>query len=186
MAQSGMSAVLWTGAPVVASATTGLGGRSLIEAHVHSLRRAHVRDIAIVQPVAEGALSDRLSDVQLVLMPHGWFTPFDALVMGLFAVDRRPVLIMPADHDVISPETLMQLMREAVTPQVTHALIPTFHGERGYPVILFPEGVDALVREAAKPQGRHQLSELLDQWTSGVRNLAVSDQRVTQEYAART
>jgi CTP:molybdopterin cytidylyltransferase MocA len=185
MSLSGLSAVLWCEAKDFARAPHGLGGTTLLEAHVQSLRRAHIRDIAVVQPAAEATPGDRLGDVQLILMPHGWFTPFDALVMGLFAIDRRPVLIMPADHDVVADGTLDRLIAEATRAHATHALIPTFNGQRGYPVVLFPAGVEALVREAANPNGHRQLDTLLDHWSGGVRDFPVTDHAVTQDFAAQ-
>jgi CTP:molybdopterin cytidylyltransferase MocA len=156
-----------------------------VELHVDALKRAGVDQIALVTGAGGNSAAARMKDVRVVLHSGAWNSSFDEIVLGLFALERAPVLVLPANHELISDETLRLLVSEAQAETASHAVVP-FHGERpGYPVVLFQAGVDAAIREAALPYGVHQLDALLQSWRDGVRTLPVTDESVTEELTAR-
>jgi CTP:molybdopterin cytidylyltransferase MocA len=184
MTSTKLGAVIMASNPGAEPWASTLGGRSTLEEHVASLRRAHIGDIAVIQPLDAPALPPRLGGLHLILQPPEWSGAFSALVLGLFAIERETVLIIPADHEVIADQTMRQIVLEARHGRVSHALVPTFHQRRGYPVVLFRAGIEAIVREAARPCGARQLESLLDLWSTNVCALAVTDDAVTHEFIA--
>jgi len=97
---------------------------SLLEAHVQAFRRAHVDDIAIVRPARDAEPSSKLGRVQLVLHSSAWKDAFDEIVLGLFALGRGPVLVLPFAHSPVSEETLEVIFRTAAKGSATHAIVP--------------------------------------------------------------
>jgi CTP:molybdopterin cytidylyltransferase MocA len=158
---------------------------SPLTAHIDSLRRAGIDTIALVASTGAGAAVGKLAQVRVVLHSGLWNSPFDEIVLGLFALERAPVLVMPVDHEVISDETLSLLVHEAARSTTSHAIVPFHHERSGYPVVLFQSGVDAVVREAANPNGMRRLDQLIRSWQSGVQSLPVADETVTSELLAR-
>jgi CTP:molybdopterin cytidylyltransferase MocA len=102
--------------------------------------------------------------------------------MGLFALNRTPVLVLPVENDLVGDDTLEVLVEEALDEAATHAVVPRHANVFGYPVVLFAGGVDAVVRDASDPHGSHLLERLLTRWAHGVRPLDVVDDAVARTY----
>lgn len=159
-----------------------IGGHTLVEEHVQAFRQAGVRDIAVVRQASARELPRRVGNVRVVLQPRENATTFDSLVLGLFALDRAPVLVLPVDSDLIGDDTLAMLVERAKVDASIHAFAPRFGGRRGHPVLLYRAGVNAIVRDAGDPEGVHQLDLLLDRWTGGVATVDVTDDAVTRDF----
>jgi CTP:molybdopterin cytidylyltransferase MocA len=163
-------------------AMLAIGGHTLIEEHVASFRRAGINDIAVVRRTDAAELPASVGNVRVVLQPQDDATMFDSLVLGLFALDRAPVLVLPVDNDLLGEDTVDLLVAEAMDETATHAVVPRYGDRHGHPVVLFREGVDAIVRDAAAHRGAHRLDKLLDEWSGGVRPLDVTDDAVTRDF----
>lgn len=159
-----------------------LGAHSLVEEHVAAFRRAGVVDITVVRRVDAVDLPLGCGNVRVVLQPEPDASMFDSLVLGLFAVNRQPVLVLPVDNDLVGEDTLEMLVEEAWDAAASHAVVPRYGDRHGHPVVLFRGGVDALVRDAADPAGLHRLDRNLARWGLGVRPLDVSDDAVTRDF----
>ena len=155
----------------------------LVQAHLRSLRRAGVADIAVVQSPSE--LWPSLSGVQLVMQFSAWNDPFDALVLGAFAVNPRSLIVLPAENDLVDDATMVRLVGESLSPRDSYAVAPIFKQRRGYPVLLFRKGIEAVVNEAAQPAGKRYLEALLVRWGTGVRLLQVQDDAVMYRFGAQ-
>src|SRR3954468_15471463 len=137
---SGPSAVLFGTHRV--SVTTGrplFGDASLIAAHVAALRSAGVGQIALVAGAGSGSAAAREKDVRVVLHSGAWNSAFDEIVLGLFALEAAPVLVLPVEHEVVSVATLEQLVGEAESATASHAVVPVHGVQTGYPIVLFRE-----------------------------------------------
>jgi len=170
---------------------SGVSGQGLfsdyspIGLHVAALKRAGCDQVALVGSTGSSSAASRLKDVRVVLHSGAWDSPFDEIVLGLFALERSPVLILPVDHQIISDHTLALLMAEAENGAASHAIVP-FHGQRsGYPIVLFRTGIEAVIREAGKPSGLRRFDAVLQSWKEGVRVLSVADDTVAGEFVAR-
>ena len=159
-----------------------IGGHTLVEEHVEAFRRAGVQDIAVVRRAGARDLPRRVGAVHVVLQPREDASMFDSLVLGLFALDRAPALVLPVDNDLVGDDTLAMLVEQAQGESATHALVPRYAGHRGHPVLLYRTGVDAVVRDAGDPEGVHRLDLLLDRWTGGVATVDVTDDAVTRDF----
>jgi CTP:molybdopterin cytidylyltransferase MocA len=170
------------GALVFASIPGSRPNADRVQAHVRSLRRAGVTDIAVVQPPSE--VRPSLSGVQLVMQLEAWNDPFDALVLGAFAVNTDALIVLPAENDLLSDATMKRLVGETLAPRDSFAVAPIFKQRRGYPVVLFRKGIEAVVNEASQPNGKRYLEALLVRWGAGLRLLAVPDDAVTYRFGA--
>lgn len=159
-----------------------IGSHTLVEEHVQAFRQAGVNDIAVVRRAGAHDLPRRVGDVRVVLQPRQDATMFDSLVLGLFALERAPVLVLPVDNDLIGDDTLAMLVERAREDSATHALTPRFGGHRGHPVVLYRAGINAVVRDAGDPEGVHRLDLLLDRWTGGVATIDVTDDAVVRDF----
>lgn len=183
---SGPSAVLFGTHRI--SVTTGrplFGDSSLIGAHVAALRRAGVEQIALVAGSGSGTAAAKEKDVRVVLHSGAWNSAFDEIVLGLFALDTAPVLVLPIEHEVVGDETLAQLVGEAESGTASHAVVPVHGLQTGYPIVLFRAGVDAIIKEAANPSGQRRFDAIIQSWRDGVRSLTVADDTVLNELSAR-
>src|SRR5580704_7775073 len=88
------------------TAHSSLIDSSPLAGHVAALKRAGVDQIALVVSAGTGGAASRLKDVRIVLHSGAWNSPFDEIVLGLFALERAPVLLLPVDHEVVSDDIL--------------------------------------------------------------------------------
>lgn len=167
------------------AALARVGARTLVEAHVLSFRRVGVRDIAVVWHAQADELPAGCGNVRVVLHPESDASMFDALVLGLFALDRVPVLVLPVANDLVDDDTLEMLADEARDVPQASAVVPRFGDRHGHPVALLRAGVDWVVRDALAKDGVHRLDRLLGHWP-GVRPLDVSDEGVARSFPGVT
>jgi hypothetical protein len=170
-------AVLFGTQSLAVAGAAALHETASLTAQVAALKRAGVDQIALVISAGTKSAATRLKDVRIVLHSGAWNSAFDEIVLGLFALERAPVLLLPADYETLSDETLAVIMAEANEETASHALVPFRDGRSSFPVVLFKAGVEAAIREAARPHGIHRLESLIDSWRDGVRTLAVARQQ---------
>ena len=171
--------ILSASAEAKEASLTRLGARTLIEAHVAAFRRAQLTEIAVVWRGDGHELPAGCGNVRVVLQPEADATAFDSLVLGLFALDRAPVLVLPSATDLVDDDTLEMLVAEAHDVPHAFAIVPRFGDRHGHPVALLRAGVEAVVRDAAQRPGLHRLDRLLASWPS-VRPLDVCDEAVAR------
>lgn len=159
-----------------------LGARTLVEEHVGLLRRGGVGLVAVVRRREATTLPSGVGAVHLVLQPREEATQFDSLVLGLFAVERAPVVVLPVDNDLVDDDTLARLLEEARQAPAKRAVVAYFDGHPGHPVVLLRDGVDAVIRDAGDPHGVHRLDHLLEKWGDAVVRCAVDDDAVTRDF----
>jgi CTP:molybdopterin cytidylyltransferase MocA len=159
-----------------------LGPRTLVEEHVATLRRAGVGPIAVLRRRDAATLPAGVGAVNVVLQPREEATQFDSLVLGLFALGRAPVVVLPVDNDLLRDDTLSRALDAARRAEGHRAIVPQFGGKSGHPVVLLRPGVDAVIRDADDPHGVHRLDHLLARWAEAVVPCAVDDDAVVRDF----
>ncbi len=154
---------------------------TLLEAHVGALRRAQVAEIAIAWAGEAHEVPPGCGSVTVVLQPDWRATMFDSLVLGLFALGRGPVLVLPSTNDLVDDDTLEILVAETQDAPDAMAIVPRYGDQHGHPVALSWEAIEAVVRDAVDPHGIHRLDRLLAHWPR-VRPVDVSDEAVTRTF----
>lgn len=160
------------GVPSAGALVLALGsdacGETLIEEHVEALRRVGLHDVTVVRRAGAPALPDSLGSVRVVLMPAAWDSAHEALVVGLFAAGRAPLLVLPLELELIDDDTLEQLVSAGRQARSAHAVVPVGSDERGRPFVLTARGIEAIVRDAVDRRGVHSLEALLAQWSASL------------------
>jgi len=136
----------------------------VLRQRIDALHLAGFEEVAVVASSGGSSLAG-LPGVRVVLHSGAWKSAFDEIVLGLFALDRDPVLVLPATHDALDDDFLAKLALEAARGSKARALVFERAG-RGTPILLFRAGIDAIVREAANPQGMRALDQILRSWAS--------------------
>lgn len=176
------------------AALSRVGGRTLLERHVDAFRAAGLRDIAVVRRAGVAAVASSPGNVKLVLPAEERANDFDALVLGLFALEPGPVIVQPVVNEVVSVETIALLAslvshEEAVPGEARGeygadrrdallAVVPRHRGRPGHPVALTREGIERVVLDRASQEGLHDLESLLKAWGAGVGTVEVDDESV--------
>lgn len=158
-----------------------LGSRTHVEEHVTALRRAGIDHIAIVRHADDPPLPAEVGGVKVVLQPEREADSFDSLVLGLFALDASPVLVLPVRNEVLGEQTLSLLARRSVEGGPAPALVPRFGGRTGHPTVLLKTGIEQVVLDAVDPDGRHDLDPLLESWSTQLKTVDVDDDAVVTE-----
>lgn len=159
-----------------------IGHHTLIEEHIDAFRRAGVKTIAVVRRDVTPLLPNGVGPVQVVVQLRDDASAFDSLVLGIFALPRSPTFVLSADNDLLGDDTLELLVEAVGSEQRPKAVAPRFQGRPGWPVLLFPEAIDAIVRDAVDPDGIHNLDRLLNRMRGGVQYLDVVDDAVVREF----
>lgn len=164
------------GVPSAGALVLALGSDAArLEDHVEALRRAGLHDVTVVRRADAPALPDSLESVRVVLMPVAWGSPHEALVAGLFAAGRAPLLVLPGELDVVDDDTLEQLVRAGRQARAAYAVVPVASDRRSPPFVLTARGIEAIVRDAVDRQGVHSLDALLAQWSASLVELRGAD-----------
>lgn len=113
-----------------------LGGSTLIERTIRTLKQAGAAPVLVVTGHNSAALEDRLSGKEVLLVKNEAFAQTDMLAslkLGLSALpegwDR--VFLGPADSPLASPDTLKRML---ATP--ARAVCPLCGGRKGRPLLL--------------------------------------------------
>lgn len=159
-----------------------LGPRTLVEEHIDAFRRAGIHEVAVVRRAGAADLPRRIGDVRVVMQPRDDASVFDSLVLGLFALERWPVLVLPVDNDLVGDDTLETLVGLARNERSLTAAVPRFEARNGHPVVLFRDAIDGVIRDASDPEGLHQLDQLLLRWAPRVKTVDVTDDAVTRDF----
>jgi molybdenum cofactor cytidylyltransferase len=115
-------------------------GRTFLEANVQMLRAAGLERIAVVlgYHAEEIQRAVDLRGIQVVINPNyrqGQTSSLQAGLRALEKYDPEAVLLCLVDHPAVSAEVVKRLLanfRESGAP----AVVPTFQGHRGHPVLL--------------------------------------------------
>lgn len=117
-------------------------GKSFLESCRGVLMAAGAHPIVATLP--PGTNDPRLDGLATLALPSGGLDMFDSLVFGLSCLveysDWRVVTILPVDHPLVSPHTVITLSRTTA-----RAAIPSFNGKHGHPVCLARSVAEAIV-----------------------------------------
>ena len=117
-------------------------GRIFLVACAETLHTAGSRStIATVPP---GTDQTAIGALSVVALPRPGLDMFASLVTGLSHLmvhaNWRTVVVLPVDHPLVSPETIVALANEPA-----RAAIPSFNGKHGHPVCLARSVAESLV-----------------------------------------
>ncbi len=117
-------------------------GRSFLETCFGVLQAAGARPIVATLPPGTG--DPGISGLASVTLPSGGLDMFDSLVVGLGCLVEylgwRVVTILPVDHPLVSPHTVI-----ALSNTTARAAIPSFNGKHGHPVCVTRSVVESIV-----------------------------------------
>lgn len=114
-----------------------VGGRSMIQRVVDTLRQAGVEHIVVVTGYRAETLQKHLAPLGVVCAHNADFARthmYDSLKVGLAALPRpcERILVFPVDIPLVSPKTVAALLAvDATTP-----VCPTHKGRKGHPLLL--------------------------------------------------
>lgn len=110
-----------------------LGGRTLIERTVASLRDGGVSEIVLVVGPETGPLLDE-PDVRVALNADPSPGMFSSLQAGLRSVRADALVVLPGDMPFVLPSTVRSLLQAfEARPGI---ISPRYRGKRGHPVVL--------------------------------------------------
>jgi molybdenum cofactor cytidylyltransferase len=128
------------------------GDKTVIESCVDNLRAGGVAEIVVVLGHRAEALREQLSEASIAFATNpNPDSPMSAsIVLGVNALrDTAPaVLIMPADHPAIHPETIEQLIEK--WRGGAQLIQPEFQGKGGHPVLIDLSYRDELISLASQ------------------------------------
>jgi CTP:molybdopterin cytidylyltransferase MocA len=122
-----------------------LGGRAVLEWVVAALRAASVEHVLVVLGPGARELDAlaRNAGAQTVLLDQDTADMRATIMLGLrwLAQTCRPqakdrLLLIPADHPMLEPEIVQQLLTARAATADRSIVVPTFEGARGHPVLL--------------------------------------------------
>ena len=132
------------------------GGRTFLERVCATLARGGCTPVLVVlrDPGSpEGALARRVG-ARVVVNPDPDEGPVTSIRHALHALPAsvRGIAVLPVDHPLVEAATVEELLAAFDADATAAALVPTYHGRRGHPVVLrstlFPE-----VMEDELPEG---------------------------------
>ena len=156
-------------------------GRTFVERVVATLARGGCTPVLVVlrDPSApEGELARRVG-ARVIANPAPDEGPVTSVRCALSALPRATagIAVLPVDHPLVEPGTVEELLAAFDAHESAAALIPTYGGRRGHPVVLrsslFPE-----VMEEELPEG---LRTVLRRDPARVREVPVSDPGVVAD-----
>ena len=114
--------------------------RTFLETIVSTMHEGGIERVAVVlgHHSEEIRRAVVLRRAEIVVNPHYQLGQTNSLKEGLAALDRpevEGVLVCLVDHPAVSAETI-RAMSEAFRPPLPSAIIPTFRGQRGHPVLI--------------------------------------------------
>ena len=119
-------------------------GKSFLESCFKTLRSAGAHPIVATLP--PGTNDPGLTDLTTVVLQTSGLDMFASLVTGLGRLVEFPnwhvVAILPVDHPLVSPKTVVALSEATAT-----AAIPSFNGKHGHPVCVARSIVESIVDE---------------------------------------
>lgn len=139
---------------------------TVIDQTLRAWRRSQISRVVIVVRPDDEALRQAVAahDVELVVPPTAPAEMKDSIRLAIEHLrqtaspdDQDAWLLAPADMPWISP-TVIDLLLERHQPAEPRILIPTYHGERGHPV-LFPWSVAREVPHLQSHEGVNRLRE---------------------------
>lgn len=116
-----------------AKLSTDVGGATLIERTVASLRDAAIDDIVLVVGPQTGALVDA-PDVRVRVNPDPARGMFSSLQAGVDELVADAILVLPGDMPFVRPATIRSLVQ--VFEARGGIVSPRHNGKRGHPVVL--------------------------------------------------
>ena len=153
-----------------------LGAKPAVRHAVDALRNAGVPDIIVVCGAGREQYEQALAGTgaELVSNEQEGSEMADSVRAGLRSLEARRdvtgLLVLPADHPLVCPETVSGLV-ELHHREPTAIVIPTFEGRRGHPT-LFPLPV------AKEIHARESLRDIVRQAPGRVRTVDVRDEGV--------
>lgn len=161
--------------------TLPLGDRTVIEHVITALRAGGIGTVAVIVG-HHGVELDRLADAagaRVLIVTEPTPDMRSTVEQGLQWIENRfgpkpndPWLLIPADHPVLDPELVRQVMAAGTIEQ--SIVVPTFNGKRGHPT-RFAWKHAAAIRALPPDRG---INELLRTHAAEVRELPVADDRV--------
>ena len=130
-------------------------GGSFLDACEMTLREAGASPIVATLPPATE--DPRIDGLEVIALPAPGMDMFGSLRAGLGRLVETPswrvVAVLPVDHPLVRPETVIELAAVAGP-----AAIPSFNGKHGHPICVDREVASAIVRgELAGPTLREVL-----------------------------
>lgn len=154
-----------------------LGGKTVIEVAVDSLRMAGVADIRIVVGYRAAELYPVLDQLQVDIIENPKYSQgmFSSVVAGLktFAGDAEAFFLLPGDTPVIRRHSIKDVVREY---RKTNAAVvyPVFNGERGHPPLINATCFDRIL----SGDGADGLRGILNEYEADSVDVPVADQGI--------
>jgi molybdenum cofactor cytidylyltransferase len=150
-------------------------GRTFLERVCTTLARGGCTPVLVVvrDPHSTEAALARRVGARVIENPDPDEGPVTSIRQALRALPSSvgAIAVLPVDHPLVEPATVEELLAAAEADDGAAALIPTYQGRRGHPVVLrrvlFPE-----IHEDELPEG---VRTVLRRDPTRVRELAVDD-----------
>ena len=117
-------------------------GESFLDACAMTLREAGASPIVATLP--PGTEDPRIDGLDVLPLPESGMDMFGSLRAGLGRLVETPswrvVAVLPVDHPLVRPETIIELVAVAGP-----AAIPSFKGKHGHPICLDRDVVSAIL-----------------------------------------
>ena len=119
-------------------------GRSFLEACAMTLREAGASPVVATLP--HGSDDPHIAGLEVVVLPREGLDMFASLLTGLESLldneSRHPFVVLPVDHPLVSPSTVVALAKAD-----SAAAVPTFHRKHGHPVLLSRNAAEDIVNQ---------------------------------------
>jgi CTP:molybdopterin cytidylyltransferase MocA len=155
-----------------------LGGEVMLNRTIRCLLDGGVTRVAVVVAPQGGLESVPLfvdPRVELVLNPDPSRGMFSSIQIGIGALERGPISILPGDMPYVAAATIKLLIAHAV--ESNDIVSPRLHGQRGHPVLV---PLDLRAEILAAP-ATSRLNDVLKRHADRFANIEVADRGVVRD-----